>query len=129
MLNVQNGKAIRRLALRSFRSNRLRNRIAVAAIALTTVLFTVLFTLGIGGVTSIQDQALRMAGGDGHAALKYMTQAQYDRVKASRQYAVLSYNLIAADSVDNPELHKRRGEFYCMDDAAIRLGFWYEIVC
>ncbi len=123
MFNVRSAKAIRRLVHRSFYSNRLRNRIASAAIALTTLLFTALFTLGIGGATSVQNQSMRMAGGAGHAALKYMTQAQYERVRASGLYAELSYDLIAADSVDNPGLRKRRGEFYCMDETAMRLGF------
>ena len=44
-----NNKAvIKKLANRSFRSNKMRNVIAVIAIALTTFLFTAVLTLGMG---------------------------------------------------------------------------------
>ena len=44
-MNVSNGKCIRDLSRKSLRANRTRNLIAVLAIALTTVLFTSLFTI------------------------------------------------------------------------------------
>ena len=50
-MNVSNGKCIRDLSRKSLRANRTRNLIAVLAIALTTVLFTSLFTI----VLSIND--------------------------------------------------------------------------
>ena len=44
-----NNKAvIKKLANRSFRSNKMRNVIAVIAIALTTFLFTAVLTIGMG---------------------------------------------------------------------------------
>ena len=44
-----NNKAvIKKLANRSFRSNKMRNVIAVIAIALTTFLFTSVLTIGLG---------------------------------------------------------------------------------
>ena len=45
MLNVPNKKCIRRLSDRSLKAAKTRNIIAVIAIALTTVLFTSLFTI------------------------------------------------------------------------------------
>lgn len=50
MLKVKNNKCISRLADKSFRANKTRNIIAVIAIALTTILFTALFTIGSGAV-------------------------------------------------------------------------------
>ena len=44
-MKVSNRKCVRRLSLRTLRANRTRNLIAVLAIALTTVLFTTLFTM------------------------------------------------------------------------------------
>ena len=81
MINVDNKKTITNLAAKSFRANKTRNVIAVIAIALTTILFTSIFTMGIGTVESLQQATMRQAGGDGHAVLKYMTQAQFDAVK------------------------------------------------
>ena len=48
MRNVNNKKAIRRLADKSFRAARTRNIIAVTAIALNPKLITAQFTLRIG---------------------------------------------------------------------------------
>ena len=44
-MRVKNGKTIRNLSVRSFRAAGKRNLIAAAAIVLTTVLFTSLFTI------------------------------------------------------------------------------------
>lgn len=123
MLKVNNRKAVSRLALRSFAANRTRNLIAVAAIALTAVLFTTLFTLGLGAVDNLQKATMRQAGGGGHAVLKYITDEQYDAVKDNGLVDRLSYNRLLADSVDNPELVKRRGEFYYMDETGLELTF------
>ncbi|WP_418666839.1 FtsX-like permease family protein [Allofournierella sp.] len=123
MLKVNNRKAVSRLALRSFAANRTRNLIAVGAIALTAVLFTTLFTLGLGAVDNLQKATMRQSGGDGHAVLKYLTDQQYDAVKDHRLIDRISYNRLLADSVDNPELLKRRGEFYYMDETGLDLTF------
>ena len=53
-MNVSNGKCIRDLSRKSLRANRTRNLIAVLAIALTTVLFTSLFTIDRGAVSRIE---------------------------------------------------------------------------
>ena len=53
MYRVNNQRAVRRLADRSFRASRSRNIIAVLAIALTALLFTALFTVGSGLIENI----------------------------------------------------------------------------
>lgn len=123
MLKINNRRAVNRLAARSFAANRTRNLIAAAAIALTAVLFTTLFTLGLGAVDNLQKASMRQAGGDGHAVLKYITDQQYEAVRGNSLIDRISYNRLLADSVDNPELVKRRGEFYYKDDIGLELGF------
>ena len=76
MMNVPNKGCIRRLSLRTFRAARLRNLIAVIAIALTTLMFTSLFTIGMSIVASYEQQNFRQAGGYGHASFKDVTEAQ-----------------------------------------------------
>lgn len=66
MFKVYNMQAIVKLSSKSFRANRARNLIAILAIALTTVLFTSIFAMGIGTVDSVQRAIKRQAGGDGH---------------------------------------------------------------
>lgn len=69
MYKVNNKKVISRIAGKSFWANKSRNIIAIAAIALTAVLFTALFTVGSGLVENFQKQTMRQAGGDGHGPL------------------------------------------------------------
>lgn len=46
-MNVKNKGCIRNLSLKQFRATKIRNLIAVFAIALTTLLFTSLFTIAL----------------------------------------------------------------------------------
>ena len=66
MLKVNNKKTISRIALKSLKANKTRNIIAAMAIALTAILFTTLFTTGIGTLETFQKQTIRQSGGDGH---------------------------------------------------------------
>ena len=45
MIRVRSQKMIAKLSKRSLQTNRVRNMVAVSAIALTTLLFTALFTI------------------------------------------------------------------------------------
>ncbi len=123
VLKVDNKKAVRRLSDKSFRAAKSRNIIAVCAIALTALLFTTLFTIGSGIVENFQRQTMRQAGGDGMGVLKYITDEEYENIKEHELLTEISYNRILCDSVDNETLLKRRGEFYYMDDTAMKLGF------
>lgn len=123
MKKVKNKKIIKTLAQKSFKAAKTRNRIAVVAILLTTLLFTSLMTLGIGMNDSFIYNNLRQGGGDGHAVYKYLTQKQYEDIKHDSLIKKISYNRIASDSVDNPEFLKRRVEMYQMDDTAREMGF------
>lgn len=123
MLKVNNRQAINRLAKKSFAANRSRNFIAILAIALTAILFTTLFTIGMGTAETFQRQTIRQSGGDGHGMLKYITDEEYNAVKDHSLIDKISYNLLVSDSVDNPEFLKRGVEMYYMDDTAMELGF------
>lgn len=81
MRNVPNRACIRRLSFRAFRAGRTRNLIAVLAIALTTLLFTSLFTIALSINDSFQQSNFRQAGGYNHATFKYMTEEQYETLK------------------------------------------------
>lgn len=123
MLKVSNRKVLLRLSMRNLAAARSRNLIAVSAIILTSVLFTVLFTLALGTAETFQRQTIRQSGGDGHAVLKYITDEQYQSVKDHPLIREISYNRIVADSVDNQEFLKRHVEMYYMDETAMKLGF------
>ena len=120
---VDNKNAIRRLSGRSLKANASRNFIAVAAIALTTILFTVLFTVGSGMVENIQRQTMRQAGGDGMAYLKYITDEQFEAVKNHPLIDRISYNRAICEGVEGDALLKRHAEIYYMNDVGMELGF------
>lgn len=123
MIKVANRRVLRRLAYKSLKAGRSRNLIAVCAIALTAVLFTTLFTLGIGSIESFQQATMRQAGGKSHAAVKYMTEEDFNRIKNHKLIREIAYNRILSDEVKNEEFLKRRAEFWYMDDAGMRHTF------
>lgn len=59
----------------------MRNRIAVTAIALTTVLFTALFTIAMSIAYSFEQSNFRQVGGYAHGGLKYLTLEQFEDFK------------------------------------------------
>lgn len=123
MVKVNNKKPISNLSKKSFKANKSRNLFAVIAIALTTILFTSLFTMGIGTSQSIQEASMRQAGGDGHAALKYINDDEFNAIKDHSLIKEITYNRILADDVNNEELLKRHSEFWYADDVGLKLGF------
>ena len=81
MIKVPNKSCVRRLGLRSMRAARTRNIVAVLAIALTTVLFTSLFTIVSSINYSFQQENFRQAGGDFHGTIKGLTWEQVEEMR------------------------------------------------
>lgn len=80
-MNVQNKKCIRNLSFKQFKVAKTRNMIAVLAIALTTLLFTSLFTIAMSISDGFQQSNFRMAGGFSHGNFKYVTEDQINELK------------------------------------------------
>lgn len=62
MIRVPNRGCIRRLSLKSMKAARARNLIAIAAIALTAMLFTSLFTIALSINDGFQQSNFRQVG-------------------------------------------------------------------
>ncbi len=88
-----NQKIIRRLSVRSLRQSRVRNRIAVLAIILTSLLFSGIFTFMIGAVQIAEEETMREVGTRTHAGLKYVTWEQMERITENPQIKSFSWNL------------------------------------
>ena len=116
-------KTIRHLSFRSLKAARFRNIIAVAAIVLTTILFTTLFTVGMGTIETFQRATMRQVGTNAHAIAKYVTDEDFEKIKTHPLVKEISYNKILADSIDNEELLKRRGELWYLDDIGLKHRF------
>ena len=112
MRKVKNQKVIQKLAKKSFGANGMRNRIATLAIALTTMLFTIIFTMGFGTAETFQQQTMRQAGGDSHGVLKNLTKEQYEKLRTHPSIKEEAPRILVADRINNPEFLKRHVEAF-----------------
>ena len=81
MIKVSNTSCVRRLGFRSMKAARARNAVAALAIALTTVLFTSLFTIAASINYSYQQENFRRAGSDAHGTVKNITWEQAEQFR------------------------------------------------
>lgn len=123
MLSVNNRKTIFRLSKAHFKSNRQRNIIALLAIALTSILFTSIFTMGFGTIETLEMAFKRMSGGDGHVAIKYITPSQYQQITSHPSVSESAYCQLLANDFANPELLKRHTEFWYYDEKGLDFSF------
>lgn len=124
MNKIKNQGVINRIADRTRKAGKGRNIIAVLAIALTTVLFTTLFTVGGSIVKKQQESTMRQVGGSAHAGFKYLTQAEYDIVKQDKELKEVSYRIVVAEAL-NKDLLKLRTEVSFYEDLDAKFSFCY----
>ncbi|MBQ8562953.1 MAG: ABC transporter permease [Firmicutes bacterium] len=101
-MNVKNRNCIRKLSFQSLWASRKRNLIAVAAIVLTTLLFTSLFTVVMSINSSYQTYTFRQIGGYCHGTFKDVSEEQAKAISAhSKVEAVGARKVVgfAADGV------------------------------
>ncbi len=116
MRNVNNKRAVRRLAEKSFRAARTRNKIAVIAITLTAMLFTTLFTIGIGTLDNFQRATMRQTGGDSHGAIKSISPQQYEKLRQDPSVVETADCMLMAERIENSEFLKRHLELWYMPE-------------
>ncbi|MGL4735833.1 MAG: ABC transporter permease [Cellulosilyticaceae bacterium] len=113
-LQVPNKKLIRTLSLRSLRKNKVRNCVAILAIALTVILFTTVFTLAIGMQYSLEQSSFRLVGGYAHGGFKEISMAQYEQIKRHTSVKNTGVSKVVG-LAENPELLKALTEIRYMD--------------
>lgn len=91
------------------KQNKFRNLFAIAAIILTSVLFSVTFTLTAGIIRATEEQVMRQVGTSAHGGYKDLTQNQYDKLIQSPLIQDYSYNIHFANAA-NEQLQKRAVE-------------------
>lgn len=115
MYKVDNKKTLRRLAMDSFRANRMRNLFAVIAIMLTTVLFMSIFTIGNSMSRSMEESLMRQVGTSAHGGFKRLTEEQYEQLKQHKSIKKISYSILLGVA-ENEELEKTPAEIRCAAD-------------
>lgn len=99
-MRVKNRKTIWNLSLRSFRDSGKRNVIAAAAIALTTLLFTSLFTIVMSLNSSYQTYTFRQIGGYAHGTFKDVTEEQAQDISGHRKVKAAGERIVAGTISD-----------------------------
>ncbi|MGB8455924.1 MAG: FtsX-like permease family protein [Anaerocolumna sp.] len=122
MIKVANRKVIYRLSFRSFQANRIRNIVAILAIALTTILFTSLFTVMVSLNYSAEQQYMRMVGGSAHGSFKYLTEEQADQLKVNPLIREYGTSLMLAMPKDAP-FNKHHTEIRYADHNGAKMFF------
>jgi putative ABC transport system permease protein len=124
MINVANKGIIRKLTARFLKAGRTRNIVAVIAIALTSVMFTSVFTIGGNMISAIQEQTMRQVGTSAHGGLKYLTMEQYENFARSPLVKEISY-LKELAIAENDGLAKKSSEIAFAEDKLARWNFSY----
>ena len=109
MMKVANRGCIRRLSRKSMAAARTRNIVAVLAIALTSILFTSLFTIAAALNASTEQYNFRTAGGDIHASVKNLTWEQVERLRGDPELVHAGARLFLGIPED-PPFHKSHVE-------------------
>lgn len=89
-----NKKIVSQLSLRSLKKNKMRNIFAIAAIALTCMMFTVLAAMGMGISDAIQESTMKEVGARYHAGLKAATKEQMEKITADARVKDYSWNIL-----------------------------------
>ncbi len=118
-----NRACIRRLSSRSLKAAKLRNTIAVLAIALTTVLFTSLFTIALSLNASFQQGNFRQAGGDMHGSFKDLTEEQVQQLQDDPLIVQAGTRLLAGMAPGEVPFNKSHVEVSYMDDSEAKHYF------
>lgn len=124
MKNVSNKRIIRTLSFRTMQEKKWKNLIAILAIALTTLLFTALFTVGSSMIESMQEGIFRQIGTSAHGGYKYLTMEEYERIKAAGGYKDISYDIVAGFAAD-PELNALQTEVRYAEEKQAKWSYCY----
>ena len=117
-----NMKITKKLAKNSLKSNKNRNIAAIFAIILTTMLLASLFTISTNIATALRMQNIRTMGSDGHVAIKYIDDNIYNELKNDSSIKKISYGMVIADKIGNPELEERQIETWYMDKIGLEFA-------
>ncbi|WP_310601999.1 ABC transporter permease [Anaerosporobacter sp.] len=127
MYKVSNHKAIRNLAVKTIKANKKKNIAIIAAILLTTVMFTALFSIGMSLIESTQKSTMRQVGGKSMSGLKYGLEQDYEVLSKDAKIKEISYRIIVG-ILQSPELDSLPTEvYYATDDNAKNLFAYPEV--
>lgn len=122
MFENNNKRIIFSIAKRNFIVNKSRNLMAIAAIIMTTILFTGLFTVGISIKESMEYQIQLQQGDDFHGSIKNMTKEEFDSMKVHPLIKQYGYRIFVGVP-DDMVLKKRQIEVQYENDTTVKHSF------
>ena len=122
MIRVKNQRVINQLSRKSMGANRVRNTIAALAIALTTLLFTALFTIALTMGDFFQQQTFRQVGGDFHGGFKRISEVTMETLKKD-PLIVRSGGRLMLGRPNDPPFNKANAEISYMDPVYAKGSF------
>lgn len=121
-MKINNKKCISRVSIKNLRTAKTRCIVSIIAIALTTILFTSLFTILMTMVKGIEESNFRYAGSSAHGVFKKLTEEQYDILRKDK--GIEEYGLRRILGITAGEsFEKSHAEISYMDKNAAKWSF------
>lgn len=118
MRKINNQACLDRLSYRILAARKKKNLAAIAAILLTTIMFTVLFTISSGMIESFQKTTMRQVGSSSMAELKDILPEQYELFAKDREVKNPSYRIFVGNAVNNVLLKMNTEIYYATEESA-----------
>lgn len=109
-------KIERKLSNKKVMENKTRNVILVIAIALTTVMFTVLMTMFSSISDSQKKEEMRLNGSESFATIKYISDDDYELLKQAFGSENVGYRIFISSVINNESLSGQSVEMSYMDE-------------
>ncbi len=121
-MNVKNRGCIRHLSFKTLLASRKRNLIAIAAIVLTTLLFTSLFTIVLSINETNQNYQFRSVGTYAHGSFKDVDEDQIQTLSAHPKVKAVGRRMVIGLCTSGV-FAKDYGEVSFMDDNTAKWGY------
>ncbi|MGL5347986.1 MAG: ABC transporter permease [Peptostreptococcaceae bacterium] len=129
MLKNNNQAIIKKLSLRNFKNNKIRNIISIIAIILTTVLFTSLFTVGYSMLEAFNSYKFMQYGTLNHAQLQDVSDKQINKLKKNELIDKNTIGIVKnIETIKNPELSTQTVNLTIYDENSIKNAPHIEMV-
>ena len=121
-MKINNKRCVSRVSIKNLFTSRIRCIVSVIAIALTTILFTSLFTILMTMSKGFEESNFRQVGTYSHAEFKRLTKEQYDELRVDED--ILEYGLRRVAGITAGEhFAKSYAEVSYMDRNTAKWGY------
>lgn len=121
-MNVKNRSCIRCLSFRQMKAAKMRNAIAILAIALTTLLFTSLVTLSLSINSSYEEYQFRQIGGYSHGTFKEIDEEKQRALASHKKIKQYGMRTVCGMTIE-PPFAKIPAEISWMDENCAKWSY------